>query len=380
MFLLFLIGEDWLSPNDIPTCSHLSAFAEGLRYYEDSYNSLARGSIEYSDKSNGPVYAYFGCFCAPQSAYYAFYMYAKPGERMIVNGQETHHQDGQECTEDPRTLSLYTNPALYLYKEQCVNVDLQASSGSWGWCVNTHLKFYYRYSYDNWANEHVVNGYTECLACYVPSDFVCRFGYVGPTCTPLVEWDIYCNGNGRSAVYQGSSSIRSDGIGCDCDSHGDNRFCEDTSLNHFPNQNLHTEIREAATTYPEFEGFVSTNDVSDYPYAEIVQTGKLYVPQPTHLKFSIDSWPPAYLKISNSSWSLELGILESQVFCDPEEHNIRYNISSKEKYAKGEYDVELIYHPGCSLNYHYLSVEWIFYLWYGNSPVWEKIPARYLRQ
>ena len=103
--------------------------------------------------------------------------------------------------------------------------------------------------------------------------------------------------------------------------------------------------------------------------------------QNSDVRFHLISNPPAFLNISNSTFSKSFGSKNNlnPLACNKnqEDQDILTEIF---RLGMGEYDIEFHYYSGCALHNYKLELKWQFFLWHRNSQdtPFEEIPLRYL--
>ena len=335
-----------------------------VRHQDGSKKEDARTDAHYSSDDNGPVFSLAGSYCATSSKEYKFTVHGKPAIRLTVGGT-TDTNEGNDCVGQDLTVSV----TKYLNAHECIAIAGEVRSHWSGFCRNPDFEI--RANGAKASSNDIIN-------CDKGNSGQCRWDYTGPNCQYYVTESTYdCNGHGN--VRRGK---RSDYIGCVCSSYDGNRFCEDTGSYHY------SSSKQLTTTTTNIAGSgtsTSSQDIlkidsSNYNpfYSKIKQVGKIYVPQNTDLEFKLVSNPEAHIKISSGSTTMvELGSLSDPLLCDPYQQETTLT-SSKKYFSKGEYKIEIEYNSGCQFMTPKFSLQWKFYIWYGNSPSWEDIPVRYV--
>ena len=244
----------------------------------------------------------------------------------------------------------------YLYANRCYPFAI----ADWTNCL-------FGVNLNGYINDVLIDNSSAIITnCYTTD---CIKGYATDTCS--VWNDAYCNGNGEPEWGRTST-----GIGCTCNSHGTNNFCEDTSINAFTNQGVSSFF---VINYNIVDTVTSTNFNTapiDLLYGTYKIKARLFVPQNTYLEFSLTSNQDAQLFINNTM-ICGASSLQDMFQCS-EQSSQTYN-SSKTYYTRGTYEILVMMNVGCAMFNRELNVKWKFYRWYNNEPQdFEEIPNRYL--
>lgn len=242
-----------------------------------------------------------------------------------------------------------------LYKNRCYPLAV----AYWTQCAGSE-------GYAAFNGTRITSSTATIMDCYTQD---CLPGYYGDICDKEVDAD--CNGNGTP-----KDGRTSDGIGCNCNSYGNNLFCEDASKNRFSKPGVtfksYYDAAKPDVTYTQ-------SDFSFHEFGESYSTvelnANLYVPQNTDLEFEFKAVPNAQLFINGQ---LVAGGLESNIF-ECSEKTIKTYTTPRKRYAKGTYSIRVVMRTGCAMYQQGIGLRWKFYRWYSNNPPgFENIPVRYL--
>lgn len=322
-----------------------------LKYYvDDGYKGDYSEYHQYGDKYNWNYVS--GSFCPHQSGMTEVKAQGYPSLKAKFIDEETE-SIGDRCS---GTKTKTWNVQLYAHR-----------------CYPFSIGDYTNCLFGNWLDGYIngtkINsGSATIMDCYTTD---CLPGYYTDTCEKAV--DAYCNEHGTPEYGR-----TSDGMGCVCNSYGDNIFCEDTSKYTF----------DAGKRGVRFSSYYSPDKIdysetySDFSYKEFGESyatveisSKIFVSQNTYLQFELGSVPYAQLYVDGN---LVAGYLSDQFSC---EEKVFTRIQSQKKfYSRGNHLVTIKINSGCAMYVQAYELKWKFFRWYRNNPPaeYEPIPQRYL--
>ena len=386
--LIIFLLEDWHDPN-FQDCTTGSPETVGFYYwiYDDGNKQYTEtrytgsSNPKYTNMDDGDLHGYYGSFCPSQAGYYEMHAYTNMGmkfELPIDNYKDTV-RDGAAYNYQSDANKY---KVVYIPAHACIPFIAQASRGGSS-SIKYHLNVDYKYSPTDpgkWNNIAVSSiPASQCVTCKKSQNDRCLYGYVTSNCVEYIEPNTVCRNGGIPGIRKGQQSTVT--LGCDnCPSNANsNPFCESTTNNaFFPNYGLETRKTDCGDPIITNEKFVQIDGPYD-PYTEIIQTGHLYISNPSKFDFQLISRPSATFTLSNSTFTLSMGSLSHLLTCDPE--MTKTTITRTDVFLKrGFYKVTLKYHSGCSLYDCKLSLKWRYHLInYNNPSSYEEIPIKYLQ-